>query len=180
MAQLASDDFNRVDSATLGANWTPVVGTAGIVSNECGPKTFGGTDSIQRYSAISWPNNQYSQITIRNNVAASGAPGPGVRLSDVAFTGYVIYCNNDIAELARWIAGAFASIGSFTSPVAGDVVKLETSGTTLRVFVNGAVVLNVTDANIAGGWAGINCGSDVARRLDDWSGGDTTEIGIFT
>ena len=95
MPQLASDNFNRADSATLGPNWTPVLGTAGILNNQCNPKTFDVNGlSVQRYSAISWPNDQYSELTIVDNSVASGGPGPVVRYADSVDTGYICFCNN--------------------------------------------------------------------------------------
>lgn len=180
MAQLAADDFNRADADTLGANWTPVLGTAGIVANECAPKTFDATtNSVQRYSAIGWPNNQYSQVTLRNIHATTGSPGPVVRASAVANTYYLCYCNTT-GQLAKLVAGTYTQLGPNIAFAVGDVVKLEAIDTRISVFVNGALASTLLDGSIASGDAGLNCGGDVARRTDNWSAGDTTEIGIFT
>lgn len=172
---LATDSFTRADADTLGANWTPVVGTAGIVTNEAGPKTFDGTgNSIQRYSAISWPNDQESQVTLRNTGTGIGAPGPAVRLSATEFTGYVVYANsNSTGGIARWLAGAYQSLGAGNIDFAdGDVVRLRVVGSTLSLFKNDVLVDSVVDSSITSGSAGANFGIDVARRLDDWSGSE--------
>lgn len=177
---LASDDFNRADAATLGANWTAVVGTCGIVSNEGAPKTFDASpDSIQRYSAIAWPNDQYSRLTLRNIGTAGGAPGPAVRLSAAAKTGYVCYANfNATGTIAKWVAGAFTALGlgtlSFTD---GDDVLLWATGSNLMLYRNGILVDSVTDSAIASGDSGANCGTTTARRFDDWEGGGVDSIG---
>lgn len=177
---LASYDFNAADSATLDGNWAAVVGTCGIVSNEGAPKTFdAGPDSFQRYSAIAWPDDQYSRITLRNIGTAGGAPGPAVRLSAAAKTGYICYANfNATGTIAKWVAGVFTALGLGTLTFAdGDDVVLWATGNNLRLYRNGSLVDSVTDTAITAGSAGVNCGNNTARRFDDWEGGGVDSIG---
>lgn len=171
--QLAFDDFNRVDSATLGPNWTAMTGTAGVTTNQAGPLTFDvNGQSLQRYSAISWPDDQYSQLTVVDNASASGCAGPAVRCSSVAATCYSANCNTGAGKLFKIVAGVGTQLGVFPATVAGDVVRLAIWGTRLFVYINGVVVLQVSDPTITSGSAGINCGAATARRWDNWSGGD--------
>lgn len=177
---LASDDFNRTDAATLGGNWTAAVGTFGIVSNEAAPKTFEvGGNTISGYSAISWPDNQYSQVTIRVVGVGTGGPGPAVRAAAGAFTAYVAYCSDGAGIIAKWVAGVFTQIaGGSLLFVAGDVARLQAMGTQIALYQNDILVASATDAAIASGSAGISSGNtDLTRRLDDWIGGGVDSIG---
>ncbi len=176
---LASDDFNRADSATLGANWTALAGTAGIVSNQCDSKTFDGSGRcVQFYSAITWPDDHYSEVTL-GSVAASASPGPMVRVASGALTYYICFCNtvSDL-NLASVVAGAFTGIGTLPVFNVGDVVRLEAAGSTLRVYQNSAVVLTVVDTSITSGSAGLNAGfTTVDQKVDNWSGGTVDPLG---
>lgn len=62
---------------------------------------------------------------------------------------------------------------SFTF-AAGDVIKFEIVGATLKVYKNGSVVssLTVTDATIATGFPGFGAFGTGAPTMDSWQGGD--------
>ena len=175
---LVSDDFTRADANDLGANWTAVLGTAGIVSNQCGPKTFDvNGQSVQRYSAVTWPADQFSEITLIDNAVSSGAQGPAVRYADSADTGYVCFCNNTSGtNLAKKIAGVFTGLATLPAFNSGDVVRLAIRGTELTVYRNGIVVATATDSAIASGSASLNCGIATARLTDNWYGGSVDGI----
>lgn len=174
---LASDNFDRADAATLGANWTAVAGTVGIVSNEAAGKTFDvNGNSLMRYSAITWPNDQYSQVRLRTLIA-SGAAGPAVRIANATLDCYVAYANSPTPTFAKWVAGVFTSLGTFTAPSVNDYVTLEAISSTLTVYVNGTLALRVTDTSLPTGSAGLHCGNATDQRADDWIGGGIDSIG---
>jgi hypothetical protein len=77
-------------------------------------------------------------------------------------------------ELAKVVAGAYTQIWLRTATVAaGDTVRLEAQGTTLRAYVNGVQVgADATDSAIATGNAGVVYSSSITTKTgDDWEGG---------
>ena len=82
------------------------------------------------------------------------------------------------ALLDGYIGGVYTgSLGAITVPpggfAAGDVIRLEVSGSTLTALVNGSVVGTATDTNLTGGFPGVRfANGNPEGRLDDWEGGD--------
>jgi len=84
-----TDDFNRADSATLGANWQQQYGggtggSSGITSNKAGPP--GNTSDIwgDYYIATSFDETQAGECDSVNDVngfPAASSGGPSVRNS---------------------------------------------------------------------------------------------------
>ena len=184
MAVLATDNFNRADNADLGANWSPgSFGTCAIFSNIARPSAV-SAERREFWNAITWPNDQYSHVTILA-VEQGGAtgPGPAVRLASAALTGYVVYCDVSI-HLYKLVAGAYTGLGvnNVPSPSPNDLIRVEAQGTTIRVFQNGVQAISVTDTSIASGNAGL--GGYVSPitdgHMDDWEGGDFVAAGRTT
>jgi hypothetical protein len=92
------------------------------------------------------------------------------------------YCNvaGSSPGLVKFVAGVFTSLVGLPAVVSGDVIRLQVMGTALVVYQNGIAVASTTDTSISSGSAGLNAGVSVDRLSDNWSGGDTTEIGMFT
>lgn len=132
-------------------------------------------DCARRYTGVSFTADHYSEMTI------ALMPGGGqlfyhycmVRMSATAGC-YLLTTASDIsaATVQLWRisdAGAYTQIQTDitlgSNVVAGDVLRLEVSGTTLTVKRNGSTVRQSTDATFAsgqpavGGWA--QSGSDV-------------------
>ena len=62
--------------------------------------------------------------------------------------------------------GRMVKIGGWTDPaVPGDVVRLEASGTTIRVLVNGVQRLSVSDSAVSGGSPGIYAYASAGDRV---------------
>src|SRR5262245_64577027 len=78
-----TDDFNRADGG-LGANWTPELNNMVIASNKSrGPSA--GTPGIERYTAVSFADNQSAQVTIATFAGSVNAgQGPAVRMQNDA------------------------------------------------------------------------------------------------
>lgn len=182
MAVLASDDFNRANSATLGANWT-TLGTAssmGVGGNQAENST-----SAQRnanyYSAITWPDDHYVQSTFvalgsrTNMVLARNTPGASRN-----FYGAGQDFNNHggattTARLVKHVNNTPTSLGATVlSLAAGDTVRIEAQGTTIRMLVNSSTIHSVTDSAHSSGSAGIygDDGSSGTNLQDNWEGGD--------
>jgi hypothetical protein len=173
MAQIVSDDFTRADAATLGANWTgayfPESGTArdlAIVSNRAA-STHNAVPFADYYSGAGWTggNDQYAELTVQAKPAVSDC-GPTVRGSTTHQTFYTCDINNaDTAALGSTMsveiyavsAGTFTLIGSTANMVvsAGDVIRVEAQGTTIRGLVNGVQKVSGTNSSLASGKVGI-------------------------
>lgn len=196
MPQLASDDFLRADTTTLGANWTKNgSGDIGIVSNQAKFNAGGVGFCSSMYTGISWAGvpDQYSQCALK--VGESGKDyGVHVRgggSSDGTVSGYYFVINDTDAAItlgsssfsvgiykATGGTGTFAAIGASVTGLtisANDVVYLEVAGTTLTAKINGVTILSRTDSAIASGNPGIYIsGSGGTTVLDDWAGGSVS------
>jgi hypothetical protein len=181
-----SDDFNRADGG-LGANWTALVGTWAVVSNqaECNDDN-GGSGYYARYDgsgADAGSSDMYAEV-VTNSTQTNGSSntGPGVRHRSGATTGYQFPTNlNDSCSFWRINAGSETQIATFTTAVAvGDTVRLEAVGRTFRFKVNGALRNLLQDTNITDGQRGAmngynNVGSDVVR-VDSFATGPMTDL----
>lgn len=170
MTTLATDDFNRANG-TLGANWTTVTGFNAfqIASNVVTQVTEPG-DTGARYNAVTFPNDQWSQVTVDVSINSNG--GPAVRMATDGSANYYVFVVAGGEYRIYSISGGSGSLisnaaGSFSN---GDVAYLEIQGTTLIAKKNGVQVLTITDATHSAGAAGIHAYS--IGSLDDWSAGD--------
>lgn len=181
MTVLATDTFNRANDASIGtgASWARSDGdNIPIISNQAG-KASGGTGYALFYNtAATWPNNHWSQLTIKilANATDEGM-GPSVRMQATGGAGnaYFVQASTTETRLYKKIAGAFTQLGSDAAACAvNDVLYIEVQGTTIVVKINGTTVITVTDASISSGNAGIwsSEGGTAADAIDDWSGGD--------
>ena len=182
-AVLATDNFNRADSATLGANWSVMTGQTGwqIVSNSARVLDT-GVDCADRYSAVSWPNDQYSQAEVTLS-ARAWVTGEGLGLllrgSAAAETFYRFVTARDTvgddSEFGKVVTGTFTALAtrSFTFS-SGQVLYASASGTTIVLKYNGSQLgASITDSAIASGSAGVASSSTVngTDSLDNWEGG---------
>lgn len=176
MALPASDDFNRANNTTLGANWTLVKGLFGINTNAAYSRSA-GADTLARWNADTFGNDQYAQVTISVLSVDNIAVGVACRLdTGGAETGYFAYAFRNVSpnvdvELAKYVAGVYTTISTTSGFAVGDVLRLEVEGTTLRLYRNGSLVDTRTDSSIASGAAGVSgFGNSTSGRMDDWSG----------
>jgi hypothetical protein len=168
MAQLASDAFSGANVNPLPAPWVTVTGSAAMQRfNNAAIGTNVGGSSASYYSGVTWPNNQYSEITVTIDINSGGAEAvmASVRTSTSANTYYqggldsVALGGSSAtgAKIRSVIAGAFTILVNFSvSPVVGDVFRLIAQGTTLQLNRNGVSLGSTTDSNITTGNAGIS------------------------
>jgi hypothetical protein len=188
MGALATDSFTRADAANLGANWTGTgEGTATgykIVSNAVANTGDGGADEWAKYTAVTWPNDQYSQAAVTISVAGGGTgdgEGVGVRIAAGATkTLYRFVVNSNAggsAEVSKFVAGTYTQLGTRTPTYsAGQLVYGEIQGSTLVMKYNGVQLgASLSDSSIASGSAGLahsGPGVTLTTALDNWEGGD--------
>lgn len=184
MGALATDNFNRSNGG-LGGNWSTITGAGAPQIDTNAVRTNAvGTDSVARYSATTFPNNQYSQVKVTALDASATGSGAIVRAASGTNDYYLVYAEvlfGSTAQLTlrKFVGGSSTLIASSTETFAlNDTLYLEVSGTTLKVKVNGTTIsaLTSTDSAHSSGWAGVvvfvDSGSTADAKLDDWEGGD--------
>ncbi len=190
MATLASDNFNRANGG-LGANYTIVPGKAAltIVSNAV-ELTSTAADGGDIYTGISWPNDQWSQVTLNVMNYADNAIDVVVRCSNSVATWYVAYIGGPFGSsatyaIARVVTGTRTFIQTITTHTfsANDVIRLAVQSTTLTLYQNGAQIWTGTDANISSGYPGFILGSNAETVSDTimgpWAGGNFAAAGTL-
>lgn len=188
-----TDDFNRADAASLGANWREFssVNNWGIVTNEAAPRTAAITLITDTVSVLD-SDAQYVQARVRATVA-SAFHGVYLALSNTLGTsmatqggGYVLLvagAGQDSLSIRRKeaLSGTLTTLTSKTQAVvAGDVLRLERDADgAMRAYFNDvhATILDVTDTTHQGSTfrhAGLGCSGtgDTALRYDDFEAGD--------
>lgn len=183
MATIVTDDFNRADNASLGANWTTISGTVAlrILTNQCSSVGTGGVQTGV-YTGAGWTGgqDQWAEFkVVTKNATADG--GPACRMSTSAQTFFICDINTaDVAALGasmtidvfRVLAGVFTSIAQATLVInSGDILRCEAEGTTIRGFVNGVQKVSGTNADAMVGKPGIEWWDQVAI-CDDFAAGD--------
>lgn len=182
MTALATDNFNRANVDPIGGNWTTISteGDLAIVSNAVTPHSL-AVDSGAFYNAITWPNDQYSQLnlTVSSTTSAQGM-GPAVRVASAAETYYRVVLSHAATlnvVLHKVVASSLSTLWSRTATFNdGDLVRLEVQGTTLRVFIAGTQVgadFSDSSSPITSGSAGIGYSpAATSNSGDNWEGGD--------
>lgn len=188
MAILATDNFNRADNADLNANWTPADLNAPrqlqIVSNAV-TATDITIDATERYSALVWPNDHYSQAAVSvtgGTVSATNGIGLVVRDASGGTSGTRNFYRFTVnatgtgnVSLCKFINGVNTLVWTRTQArVDGDIFREDAQGTTLRAYYNGVQIgADATDASLATGAPGLSYSSSVtSASVDDWEGGD--------
>ena len=173
---VATDNFVRADSGTLGVNWTDLRSTVRcqIVSNECRQTSAGY--SMERWAGSGgFNNNQYSKITIASTVLNYDVTINGSSSVDNS-TSYVFgVIAGGNYSLTRRVneADTVIDAGAAWTLVAGDVFEIRKTGTTITTYINTVLKQTVVDATLTGGLPGFNVyGGTGARSVTVWTGGN--------
>jgi hypothetical protein len=188
--QLASDNFVRANQNPLSGNWSRALGItadAQIVSNMVEVSSGPNLTATDYYNAVSWPNDQYSEIVAQADSAGStGNMMAAVRMSTTDNTMYYGGATNgsfgtSVFQIKKRVAGTITSFVSTTHVyAAGDVIRLAVQGTALTLYLNGVSILTATDSSIASGRAGFMIQTDANLadvRFNNWTGGSITGSG---
>jgi outer membrane protein assembly factor BamB len=173
------DDFNRVDSTTLGHGWQEVQGDFQISANELRNAPLKATHiAIQPAFAGTTQSASASFASVDNN--PSPRFGIVLRFKDPK-NYYVFYRQSggtNALRISKVVNGIETVLAKQTVglPALNTFFRLggDASGTSLKLILNDAVKLSVTDATFSGGSIGIllGTGSSSTRqyRADDFSG----------
>ena len=180
-----TEDWNCADSASLTCDltWTEIVGTSwGIVSNAA--KISGNvTENVARADSDLASDDHYAQATISSFTnGASPLDGDVIARKDgtATQTFYLWQGRIDlfVYRLFKDVAGSFTQLGSDVAeiPTAGDIIKLQCDGSTIKGYRNGTEKISATDTaivdNLRCGIRGYCGGAAQDVVLDDWSAAD--------
>lgn len=169
-----SDDFNRADSTNLGASWTEVEGDLQIVDNKVRAVTVAQRSTI-RHTSVLDSNDHAAQLELVSLMAAaSRLTLVACRFSASALTFYAFRRLHDgtnyVHRLEKSIGGATTVIAGPTIEAftAGEVLKVQAVGSTIKAFIDGVEKHSVTDTDIpAGTRAGLLVFSGGAGPVSD-------------
>lgn len=183
-----SDDFNRADSGSLGANWAVLSSTSiGIKSNACyfGDDFGAGESHVARYIGDTSTSDVFTEGTITTLSGGYADSRLAARFQSGADTCYWFRRANDGTwALARRVAGVDTDIGSGSLALSlPETWRIEASGTgatvTITVKRGGVTIDTISDTNAAritsgtrGGLGGYGASGVVDVRMDNFSFGD--------
>ena len=163
-----SEGGNWVNGGAVGLNWTNVRTIGGLaIGTESGS---GGYDDSTAVLAGDWNTNQTAQATVHTvNQDSDVYEEVELRLRTTiaphSITGYEINfrCTHDgsqYVQIVRWNGpfGSFTVVSDTSSTPGlhnGDTVKATIQGSTISVYLNGALVLEGTDSTYTTGSPGI-------------------------
>jgi hypothetical protein len=170
-ATLASDNFNRADSASLGTaptgqTWLNLINSAHIISNQAGsPDADAYLDVLDCGAA---------DVAVQITITAFPSPGASyigilVRASDGS-NYFRAIINNGTLYLDKRVAGALTNLATgMASGTPGDILKVQVLGPAITVYYNGSVVATASDSfNQSVTQHGIFIYGTTGLRLDDF------------
>lgn len=166
-----ADNFNRANENPLGNGvWTTVTGynAMQIVSNAA-TKTIEAAPNGSYYTGATFADNQYAQA-VRTGI---GFVGVGCRWSGNSGYYVTVEDGGNYGAIYRVDAGVETLLGATWnhSAVSGETLRIECSGTTIRVLSNGSEVASRTDNTYTSGSPVIHQWNNAAT-LDNFVGGN--------
>lgn len=178
MANLFFDDFNRADSASLGASWTERVGSWDILSNQMRYET-GSTDFDVAHTAAYATADYTVEVKITATGSVNGHRGPCGRRVNFSTTDsncYMALLTSAGADLDLYkrVSATFTKLADASEAYttsSQETIKLEMNGTTIKQYANGVEKSSVTDSALsAAGDAGCLCGGSILDQdFDNFS-----------
>lgn len=174
---LASDTFHRANANPIADPPWAAAPTDGIpanqiLNNELCPTTG---ESISIYDAIAWPADQWAQFQIdacafHTEVGQDFASGLLVMRRLNAANGYALEidgplgpaCNVDF--FVETTGGATAFFTGTHAVNVGSVIRMECFGTTISAYIDGVLLMSVTDSQLS---AGGNVAIDTFETVSD-------------
>lgn len=168
-----TDDFNRADSDSLGANWVEVDGDWDILSNQIRSNGAGTNPNAARHATNLSSNDHYTEIVVKA-MAGTGYLGAAVRFKSDAETYYmgISRPSGSLRGIYKVVTGTLTALVTDSGGVAAPItIKLEVGNTgdnDLEQFVDAASVLTNTDTSIPDN---LQCGL-VGHNADTSDGDD--------
>ena len=175
---LVTEPFTGSDANPIGGNWTTVTASHDLqrVGNRVRNSGTAGPAAAY-HNAITPPDDQWAQITLTTMVSGM-APCIVTRVSTTAEDYYAVCPQGGFLDIHKRIAGVKTDLSAnFETFAAGNTLMVESQGTDLRAFINGANVENNSDGSLTSGRFGIlifASASTADIEGDDFIGGDFT------
>jgi len=179
-----ADNFNRADETPLsgGGNWTTTTHHLNLASNAVSiDTTDAGNNQEAVYASWTGTNDHYSQADATTTGSPGGAAGIGVSVRSTSSgtneNCYFCVIENSAGNLSTYkvVNNSFTQLRQdVVTYVAGAIVKLQISGTTLTVFYNKVQIGGtITDSAISSGKPGLFYSSNLTTgKLDNWVAAD--------
>jgi hypothetical protein len=176
----ATDNFNGADGA-IGGTWTTGFDSPMVIASQQAKGSVGGTwtESLQ---SGTYGNDQWSEVQITGQPIPADWIGASVRTQNNGQDLYrFIYFNNAGSyelRLGKRISGTATtlvtlSLGTTPLPL-GTTVAISVQGSTLLLWVNGALANTTTDTSILGGGTPGIIAFGTTASVDNWRGGEIT------
>lgn len=168
------DTFTAADGTELhayNAGWTQQRTDVAEVMSNVAQLRGGGSEGAYKWDGDTFTADQYVQAKVATASNYGGVTVRATGLSNATYCGYVALYDGGVIDLQRIDNGVRsnlqAGIGSIS---AGQTLKLQIVGTTLKVFVNGSQIgTDQTDATYATGQPGMYWLGGAAMAMDDWT-----------
>lgn len=183
---IATDTFVRAAENPLsdGGNWAEPDATNHLVLT-ASQEVNGATNSIcaQYYNGgITWPTNQYSEVTLTSGFSGAAAAGPAVLWQTGTRNGYGILIfasgpNNFIIQ--KYVNGTGSNLALATITYnGGDVIRLEVLNGVLTGKQNGTTIVTANDTTYTTGFPGLVTFDDdtTVGLLGPWNGGSIVTL----
>lgn len=177
MATEAFTNVNGTELLTHSANWNAgnMLSSDFVIDSNAVRTPFNRNISLFAYYSGTFSNDQYAEATITQVGTDEQRMGLCVRAS--AGNGYVVQFDTNQFFVEKHVAYAYTLLDNVAITLAtNDLIRLEVSGTTLTVKVNGVQVYTTTDSSLASGAPGVAgqgaAASGTYTLLDSWTGAD--------
>jgi hypothetical protein len=176
LAVSASDDFNRSDAGTLGANWTNQnTNTPDIVSNTAAGGDTVLTAAFWAVATNDFPNDHCSKIQITSGLSAGAQfVGVSVRATDGAGVAdrYEFIVDSAEGRFREILNDTVVASTTFTLAIANsDTIKLCVTGSDFTLYKNDSSVNTFNDASLTTGQPGLSFFGN-SSRSDNWEGSE--------
>lgn len=176
----AFTDPNGTALTTHSASWVQNGGAFIIQSNTLQPNAA-ATEFAAHWTGDGFADDQYAQATLGSSAQGSHYIGPAIRVAAGATKTYYGYYGcaqaglDQNRQFFKNVAGTWTQFGSNgTGTIAGEVLRLEAVGSTIRPLRNGSldVMGEVSDSAVVSGSGGIAGWALGTMFIDDWESGD--------
>lgn len=177
-----SDNFNRADAPTLGANWLQAARTSNGVIGVSGNQAYMSSGTSDFDAVIAYPavlatagRSDLDMTFTAATVASTSSRLAAFRMGDPTGGANMRYWSvlaDRITYFRPGLGGGTAYFFS-TPVVSGDVVRIVCAGSSINCYRNGSLDINATDTqgqtDTLHGLSLITVGTHLSVRLDDFS-----------
>lgn len=177
MSTLFSDNFNRSNGGA-GANWTDLIGTFNVDSNQCVGQSGAW---LARCNGTAPASDCWSEIDFAALPSGADASSHYLRVNLGTNNGYRWRFLSTGLDLQRIDAGVATTVGALISlPSAGAKVRFESRGSDHLVYYDDVLQATRSDANHSGSFQCLIGGEGTSWRGDNFAEGSLPTISSAT